>query len=217
MPRNLVTAVWVMMPLWAISETSNWDRNYAAGLAAYDDGCYSDAVAPLSAAVEQAKAFHEPDVRYVQSTHTLALVYHAQGRFDLAEQLFLEARRTVEAMGAQGRPLLGYVLDGLGDMLLDQGRWQEAEPLLRQAIALCGATHGAAHPCTLTATRHLGELMTAQESKEAEALFQNLIATARQARSLPKDFLATSLGNLASYYVASGRYEPAERLLKESL
>ena len=215
---SCVITLSLLAPLFAAAETATWDNNFDQGLCAFNEGRYSEALPLLAASLEQARAFPPPDVRYVKSAHTLALLHEVQGRFNQSEPLYLEARKTVEAMGARGRSLLGYVLDGLGELRFDQGRWDEAEPLLRQAIGFCRESHGEQHLCTLTAQRHLAQVLSAKGSvQDAETVFQKLLETLHQKPSTPPEFLAGSLENFASLYIAEARYELAEPLLKESL
>jgi len=207
----------LLSPLWAKSDGPSWDVNYKQGLAAFDAGRYNEAAQALTAAVDQAREFSPVDARFVKSAYTLALAYYVQGQPALAEPLYLEAKSAVETMGESGRPLLGYVLEALGELRMQQARWQESEQLLGRAVTVCGETHGETHSCTLTARRRLGELLSMQgRNGEAEELFNQLIGTMRQARSSP-ELLAGALTNLAGVYNAQGRFELAEPLLKESL
>ena len=209
--------LWLAMPLLATSDRVSWDVNYKQGLAAFDAGRYSEAEQALTAAVDQAQAFSPVDARFVKSAYTLALTYYVEGQPALAEPLYLEAKKAVESMGADGRPMLGYVLEALGEVRMQQARWTESEQLLSQAVAACAETHGATHSCTLTAQRRLGELLSMQERNvEAEGLFQQVIGTLRQGPASP-ELLAGALTNLAGVYNAQGRFELAEPLLRESL
>ncbi|MBZ5609990.1 MAG: tetratricopeptide repeat protein [Acidobacteriia bacterium] len=216
--RSFVIAFCLAAPLFAAQEKPSWEVNFDQGMADFDAGRFAQAVSPLAASLAQARKFPQPDQRTVKSAHTLAITYQLQGNLTQAESLFLEAKSAVEALGPKGNSLLGYVLDGLGELRLDQGRPMEAEPLLRQAMQACRAAHGETHLCTLTAARHLGVLLTVRGSPaEAEDLLQNVIGILHRDSSLPRDFLAGCLANLATAYMAEGRYEPAEPLLKESL
>lgn len=216
--RSFVMAFCLAAPLFAAPATTSWEASYDKGMAAFDAGRYAQAVSPLVASLEQARKMPQPDVRVVKSAHTLALVYQLQGNLAQAEPLFLEAKSGVEAMGIEGLPLLGYVLDGLGELRLDQGRPREAEPLLRKAVELCRANPVGTNLCTVNAMRHLGVLLTLQgAATEAESLLQNVIGILRENPSLPRVQLAGCLGNLAVVYMKDGRYELAEPLLNESL
>ncbi|HTS47088.1 MAG TPA: tetratricopeptide repeat protein [Bryobacteraceae bacterium] len=207
----------LLAPLFASSDGPSWDVNYKQGLAAFDAGRYSEAAQALTAAVDQARVFSPVDTRLVKSTYTLALTYYVQGQPALAEPLYLEAKNAVEGMGESGRPMLGYVLEALGELRMQQARWQESEQLLERAVAVCIETHGETHSCTLTAQRRLGELLSMQgRNSEAEGIFQKLIGTLRQAPSSP-ELLVGALTNLGGVYNAQGRFALAEPLLRESL
>jgi tetratricopeptide (TPR) repeat protein len=215
--RSLVLVLCLVAPLLAAQDNASWETKYEQGMAAYEAGNYAQAVPALTASLDLARKFPQPDARAVKSAHTLALVYQLQGDLAQAEPLFREAKRTVEALGPQGATLEGYVLDGLGELLLDQGRLKEAEPLLRKSADTCRASLGPAHLCTLTATRHLGVLLTIKGStSEAEGLFRNILDTVSQNPDLPSDFQAGCMANLATVYIKEGRYEPAEQLLGQS-
>lgn len=215
--RQVFAALFCFLtPLFATTDRLSWDINYNRGLAAFESGRYAEAVPALTAALDQARSFTPGDARLVKSAYTLALTYYVQGQPTLAEPLFLEAKSTVEAMGSGGRPLLGYVLEGLGELRLEQARWRESELFFNQAIAACSETHGATHACTLTAQRHLGELFSMQgRMAEAENLFGQLIGTLRQVPKSP-ELLAGALDSLASVYIGESRLELAEPLLRES-
>jgi len=217
MGRSFVLAVCLLAPVSA-AEAPSWDANYEAGLGATKAGRYAEARALLADSLEQARAFSQPDVRHVQSAHSLALVEQQQGQLEHAGALYLEAKSSLEEMGSAGKPLLGYVLDGLGQVRLDQGRLNEAEPLLRQAQALCRETRGSNDICTLTTQKDLGEVLASAGSNgEAERLFQNLVDTMRKMPSPPAELFASTLSNLGGLYTVNGRYELAEPLLDESL
>ncbi len=216
--QKFVILACLLTPLFAASEQQTWDRAYGQGLAAFNAGRYAEAVPSLTDSLHRARALPSSDVRVVKSAYTLALTYQFQGEPALAESLYLEAQTAVEALGASGRPLRGYVLDGLGDLRLNQGRWKDADVLLRQAVAECRESLGETHSCTLAAERHLGELLAVEGSTiEAQDLFEHLIATLRQAPSVPLDFLAGTMANLAALFITENRFDLAEPLLRESL
>ena len=216
--RSFLAAALCLAPLFAKSDDSIWEANYQRGRAEFDAGKYTQAIPLLKQALEQARASSWTDFRFVESAYTLALAHQVLGQASEAEPLYLEAKATVEQMGAAGRPLLGFVVESLGTLRFDQGRWKESELLHHQAIALCTETQGPNHICTLTAQRSLGELMrTTGSFAEAERTFEPLIANLRRMPSPPQEFLAGSLASLATLYLAEYRFDNAESLLRESL
>jgi tetratricopeptide (TPR) repeat protein len=195
----------------------SWELDFNQGVAAIDEGRNQDALLNLNAALGLARGFQPGDVRLMKSMYALALAHQIQGEPDLAEQLYLEARSAIDAAGEPARPLRGYVLQGIGQLRFDQGRWKEAEDLLRQAIRECTSYGGPSHSSTFAAERHLGEVLAAEGSTvEAEQIFENLIVAIRRSPSIRPDFLAGSLANLAALYVHEDRFDLAEPLLRES-
>lgn len=208
----------LIAPPYAAMETSIWDADYNRGRAALDAGDYNGAVSSLKKALEESRQFSPLDDRFVESAYTLALTYYMQGQSAQAEPLYLESQRSAEAMGAKGRPLIGYILQSLSEVRFDQNRLPESEALLRRAVEVCKDTHGATGPCTVSAERHLGEVLSAQGSfAEAETVLQQLAEKARNCPSLQPKFLAQVLDNLAAVYITQDRFETAEPLLRESL
>ncbi|HLG97926.1 MAG TPA: tetratricopeptide repeat protein [Bryobacteraceae bacterium] len=216
--RSFAALVLLLTPLLTASDDSNGDASYQRGRAAFDAGKYTQAIPPLKAALEKAHATSRTGFTLVQSAYTLALVYQLHGQPTMAEPLYVEAKAAVEAMGDSGRPLLGFVLESLGELRFDQGSWNESEKLQQQAITICTETHGKNHICTLTAQRHLGELMIERGSfADAESVFEDLIRTLRQMPAPPAEFLASSLASFATLQISEARFETAEPLLRESM
>lgn len=210
--------VCLVTPLFAASGPADWELSYSQGVAAFENGRYQQAIPQLSSALDEARKFGPGDVRLMKSLYTVALAYQVQGDPGQAEALYLEAKAAIEAGGARSRPLLGYVLQGLGQLRFDQGRWKEAESLMRLAIDECTANAGPSHPSTLVAERHLGEILAAEGSTaEAQERIESLITALRQLPDERPDFLASALANLAALHVHQERYDLAEPLLRESL
>jgi tetratricopeptide (TPR) repeat protein len=208
-----------LAPLFlAAQEKMKWDEDFQDGVKAFSAGHYAEAVESLTAAAQDAQAFPPQDLRRADTTHLLGLSYQFQGKFDRAEQLFLEAKSIREASGEEGRKLLGITLDSLGQLRFEQERWKEAEELERQAVQLCSATRGESDPGTLTANRHLGEIYSTQgRIAEAEAIFQHVINAIRQNPILEPQLLPVTLRDQAFIVLARGQYRLAEPLLKEAL
>ena len=70
------------------------------------------------------------------SRNTLATAYEALGRRAEAEALRRETLAVRRRTTPGNSPMLAADLDGLGHNLLEQKRWSEAEPLLRECLAI---------------------------------------------------------------------------------
>jgi tetratricopeptide (TPR) repeat protein len=105
----------------------------------------------------------------------------------------------------------------LGVYVRDQGRYGEAEALLRQALAGLRKTVGDSEPDVAVVTRSLGVLKRAtREYAEAERLLREALAIERG--KAPNDTLETArtLGELGYTLAIAGRLDEAERLLREA-
>jgi Tfp pilus assembly protein PilF len=212
--------LWVLLSGAALQgqTPASWDARLDDGISAIAQGHYAEAIQVLTPVSEEAKVFPAGDSRRTEVMLTLATAYQYQGQPRRAETLFSEAKRQLEPLGASGRRWLGYALAGLGQVRLDQSRWQEAEDLLRPAIAICRESRGETDPCTTTAMRNLGDLyvMLGQMHK-AEALFSQSIEILRRAPASQSELLAATLRSLARVYAQEGLFPTAEPLLQESM
>ncbi len=199
-------------------EDSKWDAHLEEGVHAVAIGQYTAAVEILTQVTQEAHAFPPNDVRRATSALSLATAYQYQGQLERAEAAYLEAREVVETAGASHSWLEGVILNGLGQLRYNQGRWKEAEEFLCEAAERCQKTRSATDACALAATRNLGDVYLIEgRVAESEALFHRLVDLLRQQSPAPNDVLAGALHGLATAYRVRGQYALAEPLLQESL
>jgi tetratricopeptide (TPR) repeat protein len=216
-PRRSFVFVLLIAPSIAARGQASWDTNVSDGVKAFGAGQYAQSVVPLTAALEQARMFPQPDIRRAQSAHLLGLAYLFQIHADTAEGLFAEAKASAEAVGPSARHLLGMILDAWGQLRAEQGRWKEAEELLRPSHEFCRETRGERDPCSVSALRHLGELAAVQgRMDEAETKLQHAIDLIRRSPD-SNGQLAAALRGLSTVYTFQRRYELAEPLLQEAV
>ncbi|MEM7269276.1 MAG: tetratricopeptide repeat protein [Pseudomonadota bacterium] len=98
--------------------------------------------------------------------------------------------------------------------LNNMGRYEEAEPLYRQAIEIDKATIGEGHPDYATHLNNLAGLLRAMgRYEEAEPLYRQVLDILGREHSN----YAGGLNNLASLLQAMGRYEEAEPLNRQAI
>jgi CHAT domain-containing protein len=127
-----------------------------------------------------------------------------------------------------GSPKLARALNNLADLLHRQGRLAVAEPLCREALAMCqhlypADKYPAGHLHLAYSLNNLAALLQDQGKLwEAETLFRQALAMKR--RLFPEDQypaghaeLAISLNNLAGVLQDEGRLAEAEPLCREAL
>ncbi|NEQ48649.1 MAG: tetratricopeptide repeat protein, partial [Leptolyngbya sp. SIO3F4] len=138
---------------------------------------------------------------------------------------------------------LGFMLNQAGFFLKAQGRYGEAEPLYKAALAMRKLLFGSEHPAVAHSLNNLATLYESQgRYEEAEPLYRKALATRRRLRSLfsgthpavrslnnqagfflqdqgvdGEAEIAQILNNLAGLYDNQGRYGKAEPLYEQAL
>ncbi len=86
----------LLWPAHTVAQQADRERYMRAGVAAYRQGNYAEAVKQTKAALSAAKAFGPDDPRLATTLNNLALFYDAQGRYAEAEPLYDRALRIYE-------------------------------------------------------------------------------------------------------------------------
>jgi serine/threonine protein kinase len=140
------------------------------------------------------------------------------GRYDQAEVLLTNARRTLEIALEANHPDTLTAEHNLASLYHLQGKYAPAEKLYNQVLAARSTRLGADHPDNLTAKNDLAAVYDDQgKYAQAETLFKEVLA-ARSAKSGADhpDTLAAKHG-LAWLYHQQGKHALAETLYKEML
>ena len=99
-----------------------------------------------------------------------------------------------------------------------QGRYADAEPLFKRALAISEKALGPDHPDVAVSLNNLADLYDDQgRYADAEPLYKRSLAIWEKALGPDHPNVATSLNNLAALYHDQGRYADAEPLYKRSL
>ena len=142
---------------------------------------------------------------------------YQQGNYPEAEKQFTAAVKEAEGFGPQDLRL-ATTLNNLALLYKAQGKYAEAEPLHKRALAIYEKTLGPGHPRVATSLNNLALLYKAQgRYVDAEPLYQRALAIYEKTLGPEHPKLATCLNNLASLYHVQGRYAEAEPLYKRAL
>jgi serine/threonine-protein kinase len=134
--------------------------------------------------------------------------------------------RTVLARGGRridtelaGQPAVqARLLDVIGEVYLNLGRFDAAQPLLERALALRRETLGERHADVGHSLDHLALLHEKRGAyDEAERLNREALALRRALHGPDHPAVAESLNRLAGLLMHQGRYKAAEPLYRESL
>jgi serine/threonine protein kinase/Flp pilus assembly protein TadD len=155
-----------------------------------------------------------------EATHAVADALATQHRIAEAEPLYrraLELHRRVEASGVIRRDQIVTLRDYA--LLLEMvHRWDEAEALEREALALCRRRYGDLHEDTLLAMAGLlSKLRGGNRLEEAEALARESTALACQLHGEHSPTAVSHTGNLATILRLRGKPEEAIELFTKTV
>jgi tetratricopeptide (TPR) repeat protein len=142
---------------------------------------------------------------------------HKAGNLAAAEPLYIQAREMAEA---SGRPLLiAMGLNNIAGLYLDQQRWADAEPLLRQALELREANLGPDDPMTVASVERLSGFLALRERwAEAEQLQRQALASYKRADAHEMvvqtlDAIGVACRHQGNDYAAESSYAEAQKLI----
>ena len=115
-------------------------------------------------------------------------------------------------------PDFAFSLNDLALLYQDQGRYADAEPLCRRALAIEEKTLGPDHPHVAVSLNNLARLYQFQgRYADAEPLYKRSLAIREQALGPDHPDAANSLNDLAELYRAQGRYADALSIVTRTI
>ena len=182
-------------------------------------GRLADAEASLVPAMRILEAAPSEDgMELAAGRNYVAELRRLQGDDEGAAAIFEALVRDAETALGASHPHLPYFLNNLAGVYRDQGRFDEAETLLRRSLAL---RRSAAPPdgyAVARATMNLAELYRDQgKREEAEPLYVEALAAARTALGSGHPELFEFLNQLAVLRRDQQAFAKAEPLLREAL
>ncbi|KAJ5464890.1 uncharacterized protein N7458_000576 [Penicillium daleae] len=149
----------------------------------------------------------------LDSTTMLAGAYRLVGRWEEAEQLYLQVLETCKTKLSADHPSTLSSMANLASTYRNQGRWDEAEQLEVQVLETRRTKLGKDHPSTLTSMANLASTYRNQGRwDEAEQLLMHVLETRKIKFGADHPDTLTSMANLASTYRDQGRWDEAEQI-----
>jgi tetratricopeptide (TPR) repeat protein len=153
----------------------------------------------------QLQGADHPNVAY--GLWILSALHYYQGSYDVAEQNARGVLRIVEKL-PKGTSYYGAAYGALGRVLNKTGRSKEAEPLLREALAI--RQKSPRRNDIALALGSLGECLTTQKRyAEAEPVLVESYETLKSLQVPQSPLLKEARERLASFYAAWGKPAPA--------
>jgi len=132
----------------------------------YDEGRYDLAEREARRALTIAKNVAKGSHYYAGASLTLGLILNRTGRSREAESLLREALAVVGARAPRRSTATAMALGGLGECLMTQKRYREAEPLLKESYDILHEIHVATSPVLADAFHRLVSLHDAWDEPQ---------------------------------------------------
>ena len=162
--------------------------------------------------IQRAAANVEDATEIAETLVGLSEVRSLQGDYEETEKLLREAIDIQRQILGEENLTVARSLDNLGMALLDQGRLDEAEPLLRDSLAMRRkVVPGGLHPDLDTGLNNLAYfLVESGEYEETEAILREALDMKQRLFGDSHPSVAVGLNNLAVVLHDVGNYEAAE-------
>src|SRR3977135_93213 len=142
-------------------DESGWDSAFKKGYNACVEGKYQEARVILESALASAN-LDPRDPRRVTATEVLGTAYQNLGDTTKAADLHATVLSTADEESAGGAMMKITALNNLGGIRVEQGRWEEASPLLETAVKLTRKIAADNRPDTSVSFHNLGTLYMTQ-------------------------------------------------------
>jgi tetratricopeptide (TPR) repeat protein len=180
-------------------------------------GNYKEAAAGYEAALAIAEKFDSDDQRTAATWNKLGITYDALGRFSDAIRMYGRALTWAARVKGKANHEYGTLLNNMAGVYLEQGRFNEAEPLIRQAAAILSAVLPADDLRLAMARSGLADLLINRgQYRESEQLLNQAIQVFEERPGLGVD-LGIARNNLAVVRRFQKRNEESRRLLESAL
>jgi tetratricopeptide (TPR) repeat protein len=180
-------------------------------------GNYKEAAAGYEAALSIAEKFDSNDPRIPATWNKLGMTYDALGRSSDAVRMYGRALTWVERTRGKINSDYGTLLNNLAGVYLEQGRCDQAEPLIRQAVAIDTAVLPADDLRLAMARSGLADMeIKHRRYRESEQLLDQAIRVFEERPGVGRD-LGIARNNLAVVRRYQKRHEESRRLLESAL
>ena len=194
---------------------------WTQGRLAAADTLFHEAVATVRKALGQEPASSWLPVKDAMYRTWLpyARFCHAQGRLQEAESLYRDLLETAERASVPDSLYVGSQLNTLGCFLAEVGRYEEAEPLLRRALALFEEGLGACDPSVASGPMDsLADLYRRRgRLAESEMLHQQALKICEKTMGSEHPFASSAMYGIAEIRLAQGKLEEAEAMFQRAL
>lgn len=159
----------------------------------------------------------EAAARFLEELFRASDPRQARGALPDARELLRRGAERLETDLAEKPRLKARLLDTLGSIHTELALFDQARPLLEEALALRERLYGGQHPEVANSLVRLGVLAHSSGLGEAEPLFRRALAIREARFGSDHPEVADALNKLGTALAARGRFDEAEEILRRSL
>ncbi len=146
----------------------------------------------------------------------LGRLYRSLADFERAERFARQSLKMAEHIGDE--PAIARALGNLGNVILERGDFDEAEAVLRRALAASDQFYGPDHPEVAIAANNLGGVLNTRGDFEgASAAFLRALAIEERLYGRDHPLVANRLNNIGGLLLDLGDLDGAELALRRAL
>jgi serine/threonine-protein kinase len=165
----------------------------------------------------QRAIFGEKSSEVARTYHGLGEVYYWKGDHRRAGEHFDRALAVLRG-GVDDRLLMAAVLSDFAELRRAQSRFDDAESMLREGLAIRRQRLGGDHPLTASSISSLATLLRDRDSvAEAETLFREALGIRKRILGEDHPDYAKSVVGLAYTLQKEGKYDEAEAAFRQGL
>ena len=144
--------------------------------------------------------------------------FRVRAQYAQAEKFYKRACDNWQRMSQEAGMGMSKTLSGLAQLLVEQGKYEEAKPLFQQALHIIEQNEGQNHQSIVGPLNGLALLYYYQgRHSQARDTWQQALKIMEQTLGPTHLQAARFLNNLAHFYTSEGQYEEAEELLQRAL
>ncbi len=180
----------------------------------YDSGLFFSSAAQKTAIAE----YGENSKEHGTSINNLAEIYSAQGKYEKAEPLLVQALEIAIKLFGEKNPSVAASYNNIAGLYYAQGQYEKAKPFNKKALAIHNEVVGENHVLTSTSLNNLAEIYREQEKyNKAIPLYRKSIKICIKHLGAKHPETATCFNNLGLVYDSQGNYKKAKELFNKAL
>lgn len=162
--------------------------------------------------------FGEVHADVAGTLNTMAILARRQGRYDVAETLYLRSLSIREQVFGPRHQMVSGSLNNLGLLYYYNGRLEEAETMLRRSLDIKEEVLAPNHPYIALGYNNLGNVMADRgDFEEAERFYSRGLEIREEVSGEMHPDTAAAVNNLGLLYLEWNRLDEAERFTHRAL